>query len=188
MESGKAETQMECRLGGLNSKRLSAKDISEYISHRDSFGLGWLLLQNIRLCEDSFPFTILDLSDFSLSNGKLDFLLSTTTAPETLKLGPRVCTEDFFPAVLTFLQRLKGSEEEEEEEEEDPPTLRVLPPSYWRSWRRRQPRSWRRLSETSIQKVLPLWHLLPFPLKLLRLKLPLLLRVPPTRGERAGPG
>jgi len=117
MESGKAETQMECRLGGLNSKRLSAKDISEYISHRDSFGLGWLLLQNIRLCEDSFPFTILDLSDFSLSNGKLDFLLSTTTAPETLKLGPRVCTEDFFPAVLTFLQRLKGSEEEEEEEE-----------------------------------------------------------------------
>uniref|UniRef100_A0A0G4GV18 Uncharacterized protein n=1 Tax=Chromera velia CCMP2878 TaxID=1169474 RepID=A0A0G4GV18_9ALVE len=94
--------------------RPTAKEISKLASGRSGIGVAWLLLELIKTGRVRLPFESLDLSDFSLSAGKLKYLL--TSAPsgpgflETLKCGSHVCKDACLAKLLEFLLQLKREE------------------------------------------------------------------------------
>uniref|UniRef100_A0A0G4FET1 Uncharacterized protein n=1 Tax=Chromera velia CCMP2878 TaxID=1169474 RepID=A0A0G4FET1_9ALVE len=85
----------------------SSEAISELEWHRDSFGLGWLLLNLIQRGRLDLPFPVLDLSGLSLEASQLSLLLSSLPDQvETLRCGarPPVCKDAAFQVFLSFLK------------------------------------------------------------------------------------
>uniref|UniRef100_A0A0G4FQ61 Uncharacterized protein n=1 Tax=Chromera velia CCMP2878 TaxID=1169474 RepID=A0A0G4FQ61_9ALVE len=91
--------------------RPAAEVISELSSSRDSFGLALLLLDVMKKKRVCLPLPVLNLSDFSLSAGKLRLLLSFLSSEwgtlEILKCGPEVCRGALLSVLINFLQHLK---------------------------------------------------------------------------------
>uniref|UniRef100_A0A0G4GQ11 Uncharacterized protein n=1 Tax=Chromera velia CCMP2878 TaxID=1169474 RepID=A0A0G4GQ11_9ALVE len=92
----------------IEHARPTAKDISEVASDRSGFGVSCLLLNFIKTGRSRLALERLDLSGFSLSAGKLKFLLSS------LPSGPGVmetirCECDFGEPAVVIFHQLSGS-------------------------------------------------------------------------------